>query len=99
MRWLLLLPLVAACDRLRPPARAERAVDSVRTMVAAAPAAAPVVAPPAPDSAPTPAPDSVVVAAVPDSTVAVAAPDSVAAHRTAFVIPARLAKLPPAPES
>jgi hypothetical protein len=100
MRWLLLLPLIAACDRLRPPPRAERAIDSVRTVVAVAPdTATPVVAPPpAPDSTPVAAPDSTVVAAVPDSAVVVVAPDTTAVRR-AFVIPARLAKLPAAPEN
>jgi hypothetical protein len=101
MRWLLLLPLLVACDRLRPPARAERAVDSVRTVVAVAPdTATPVVAPPpAPDSTTAAALDSVAPSAVPDSIVAVAVPDTVAVRRTAFVVPARLAKLPPSPES
>jgi hypothetical protein len=99
MRWVLLLPLVLACDRLRPPARAERSVDSVRTVVAVAPAPPVVVPPPAPDSTPAAARDSIVPPAVPDSNVSIAATDTVPARRTAFVIPARLAKLPPAPES
>jgi hypothetical protein len=98
MRWLLLLPLVAACDRLRPPPRAERAVDSVRTVVAVArDTAPPVVAPPPPDSTPVAAPDSAVSAA-PDSAAVVAAPDTAAVRHTAFVIPARLAKQAPVPE-
>jgi hypothetical protein len=100
MRWLLLLPLVAACDRLRPPPRAERTVDSVRTVVAVAPDTPPpvVAPPPAPDSTPVTAPDSTVASAAPDSVVAVAAPDSAVVRPTAFVIPARLAKLAPVPE-
>lgn len=108
MRWLLVLPLLAACDRLRPAAKvAERSVDSVRT-VAVAPVpdtTIAVIAPPAPDSAAVVAPDSLrappvdsAVAPVPDSSV-VAQQGSVAGVRRAIVIPAALAKLPPLPDN
>ena len=99
MRWLLLVPLLVACDRIRPPATAERPVDSVGTVVAVVPdTATPIVAAPpvAPDSTPVAAPDST-VAAVPDNAPA-PTPDSTAVSRAPFVIPASLSKLSPAPD-
>ena len=114
MRWLLILPLIVACDRVRPPAPAEKAavpVPAPAPVIAAAPApdTAPVVALQSmPDSAavpaPAPAPDSV-VAVVPDSapaakseSAAVAKPEAVVRPR-ALIIPASLAQLPPDPEN
>ncbi|MEO7856229.1 MAG: hypothetical protein ABIU76_04375, partial [Gemmatimonadaceae bacterium] len=99
MRWLLLVPLLVACDRIRPPATAERPVDTVGTVVAVVPdTATPIVAAPpvAPDSTAVAAPDST-VAAVPDNAPA-PTPDSTAVSRAPFVIPASLSKLSPAPD-
>ena len=107
MRWLLILPLIVGCDRLRPTAKAvERPADSVRT-VAVAPVpdtTIPVVAPPVPDSAAV-VPDSLrapvvdsAVASGPDSSV-VAQQGGVAGVRRELVIPAGLATLPPVPDN
>src|SRR4051794_30527496 len=109
MRWLLILPFVVACDRVRPPAPAEKPAVPAPTP---APAPAPVVAvAPAPDTAPVvvmqsmpdstakpaPVPDSV-VAVVPDSTT-VAKPENAVARPRPLIIPASLAQLPPDPEN
>jgi hypothetical protein len=94
---MLLVPLVVACDRVRPPAKAAPPAGSVRTVPIAPDTAAPVVAPPpAPDSTAAAAPDST-LAVVPDSAVA-ATPDSAVVRPRAFVIPASLSKLPEAPD-
>ncbi len=101
MRWILIIPLVVACDRVRPPANAERPVAPAPTVtLAGAPdTAAPVVTPPpsAPESTVVTAPDSV-IAVVPDSAV-LSKPESVVVRPRALVIPASLSRLPPAPEN
>ena len=103
MRWLLILPFVVACDRVRPPAPAEKPAVPAPTpapVVAAVPApdTAPVVALQSmPDSMPAPAPVSV-VAVVSDS-AAVAKPESAVVRSRALIIPASLALLPPDPEN
>ena len=104
MRWILIVPFVLACDRVRPPAKAERPPESVPvatpTAVVAIPldTAAPVVMQAGvPDPTTGPAQDSV-VAALPDS-AAPGKPESAAVQPRLLVIPASLSRLPPDPEN
>src|SRR5258705_609369 len=103
MRWLLILPFVVACDRVRPPEQAEQPAvpappPAPVVAVVAAPDTAPVVTlQSAPDSTVAIAPDSV-VAVVRDSAV-VAKPESSVVRPRALVIPAWLSRLPPDPEN
>lgn len=103
MRWLLIVPFVVACDRVRPPAQAEKPVVPASTpvpMITAAPApdTAPVVMlQSAHDSTPAPVHDSV-VAMVADSAAA-PTPESARVRPRALMIPASLALLPPDPEN
>ena len=102
-RLLLVVPLLVACDRVRPPAQVatpDVPAPAPAVAVVAAPDTTPVVAPPAFDSTVVQAGapmDS--AAAAPVESTTVAPPTSTVAARPEFGVPPRFPAAKPAPES
>jgi hypothetical protein len=100
-RLLLVLPLLLACDRLRPPAKVATPDVPPPAVVVVHDTVRVVVAPPAPDSTVVQAgaPMDSVAAPVDSTAVATAERAPAAARRPEFDFPARLPALAPAPEN
>jgi hypothetical protein len=100
-RLLLVVPLLLACDRLRPPAKVATPDVPAPAVVVVRDTATPVVAPPAPDSSVVlaGAPADAVVAPPADSASAAPPVTTAAAPRLEFGVPPRFPAPRPAPEN